>query len=96
MFCTARGVDFDDLVRLSLTTLLRSNKYFDLGDKVTFGKFQGETIETVIRIAPGYVEWALNTIEGMTLSPRALDLLMSISAPDEVPLTRDWDEDPNG
>lgn len=74
-FGQTRGLTLDDIVRVSVTGMMRRSKYYDLDTKVHFGKLAGENMEACIRFDPKYVHWCISNIEGMTLSPRANDLL---------------------
>lgn len=75
-----RGVDVQTLIRVSLRNLAQRTNYYDLGTSLSFGKYRGETMETVIRCDPGYVQWAQKTFEGMELSDACLDLLTEMAA----------------
>jgi predicted DNA-binding protein (UPF0278 family) len=74
-FASGRGVEVATLVRVALSAVIRNGRYYELDTKMMFGKYTGETMETVIRIDPGYIKWCLGKIEGMCLSLDALRLL---------------------
>ena len=74
-FAGKRGLDIGTLVRVALSSVLRTGRFYAPDTKLTFGKYVGETMETVIRLDPGYVRWALDKIEGLCLSPDAEQLL---------------------
>lgn len=71
----ARGSTFDDFVRLQCLRLTKNEKFYDLTDKLTFGKYRGELIETVIRGDPEYMIWCLKNVTGFGLTPEALGIL---------------------
>lgn len=73
-----RGTTFDDFVRLSLRRLVKNEKFYGLGDKFTFGKFEHETIEMVIRTEPTYLVWCLKNVDGFALTIEALELLTTM------------------
>ena len=75
-----RGMDLSTLVRLFLRNMAVKSNYYGLDTALRFGKYNGETVETIIRFDPSYIEWCLKNIEGMHLSEEALDLLVSIFA----------------
>ena len=74
-FAAKRGLDMETLVRVAITSVLRTGRFYALDTKLTFGKYIGETMGTVIRLDPGYVRWALDKIEGLCLSADAEQLL---------------------
>lgn len=75
-----RGVDVQTLIRVSLRNLAQRTNYYDLGTSLSFGKYRGETMETVIRCDPQYVVWAQKTFDGLELSDSCLDLLTEMAA----------------
>lgn len=48
-----------------------------LRTKLNFGKYQGETVGSVISKDPKYVEWCSDSIDGFDLSSNALTRLLS-------------------
>ena len=78
-FAASRGTDVETLIRVATTAMMRAGKYYMLDTKLGFGKYLGETMEAVIRLDPGYVKWAVEKIEGLTLSADALALLDRIT-----------------
>lgn len=77
-FCELRGTTVADLVRISLTRMLRANKYHDLDTPLGFGKYAGERMEAIVRLDPGYVRWALDNIEGLVVGDGVIELLDSM------------------
>lgn len=73
----ARGTTIEDYTRLMLLKV-RDNPLFCLSDTMTFGQFKGESIDTIIRCDPRYVEWLLNVSEGFALTEEALNLLNAV------------------
>ncbi len=43
-----------------------------LTDKMTFGKYRGDTVQEVIDNAPSYIEWALDEVNGFELDDEAM------------------------
>lgn len=74
-FSQSRGIDIESFIRVATTSVMRANRYYDLDTVLCFGKFSGERMETVIRIDPGYVSWAVENITGLCLSDNAQNLL---------------------
>jgi len=83
-FANARGTDIETLVRVAASSLLRTGKWYALDTRLAFGKYIGETMETVIRLDPGYVTWILQKVEGLCISDEAAALLDKILA-EQVP-----------
>jgi len=81
---TSRGITATDLVRIAVKAVLRQTKYYDLQDPLQFGRYYGETLETVARANPSYVDWCLRNIEGFCVSEAALDLLRSLNSRQRV------------
>lgn len=77
-FAKARGATMETLIRVATSTLIRAQRYYELNTKLTFGKYSGETLETVIRLHPEYINWALQNIENFSISDDAAKLLASI------------------
>lgn len=72
------GVDISTLVRVSLHNLAKRGSYYDLSTKMLFGKYASETLETVIRCDPGYINWAMKNVDGFEVSEAGLNLLSEI------------------
>lgn len=73
-----RKLEIDDFIRISLRTVSRRTKFFDIGDKLNFGKYEDEPIETIIRADPTYIVWLARNIEGFLISDKAEELLIEI------------------
>lgn len=73
----ARGTTLDDFVRLQLLRLTKNEKFYDVQDPMTFGKYRDELVGTIIRADPEYMVWCLQNVAGFGLTPQALDLLQS-------------------
>ncbi len=41
-------------------------------DKITFGKYRGDTIKEIIDNAPTYIEWALDEVDWFELDDEAM------------------------
>lgn len=67
-FAASRGLDVESLIRVATTAIMRANRYYDIDTVVTFGKFSGEKMETIVRLDPGYVSWCAEHISGFCLS----------------------------
>lgn len=70
-----RGTDFSSFIRMQLKTLTKHSRFYGLADRYTFGKYDGEYMEAVIRTDPDYVAWCLRTVAGFGLTPEALEVL---------------------
>ena len=74
-FAAARGLTVQDLIRVGCLALLRQGRYHDLTTKLSFGKYAGETVETVVRLDPGYVQWLLANTDKLMVSDGVTALL---------------------
>ena len=74
-FGASRGLDVETLARIALSGLLRAGRFYALDTPLSFGQYAGEKMETVIRLNPGYVRWAIEHVDGMCLSEGAQTLL---------------------
>lgn len=74
-FARSRGTDIETLVRVATATLLRAGRYYALDTVLAFGKYVGETMETVIRLDPGYVHWLQENTDKVCLAEEASLLL---------------------
>ena len=72
---TERGSTFEDWLRLQMKTLVKHSRLYGVNDPISFGKYDGEKMRTIITSDPEYVAWCLRTVAGFTLSPEALQLL---------------------
>lgn len=70
-----RGVTVDALLGVALANIKASRRTLCLGDKMPFGKYLGQPVESVVRCDPRYVEWMARTVESVCLSERAVRLL---------------------
>ena len=77
-FADIRGLTVDDLIRVGSQALLRQGRYHDLSTPLSFGKFAGETVETVVRLDPGYMRWLISNTDKLVVSEAVTDLLDSI------------------
>lgn len=55
-----RELDLDDYICLTLRLMLKNKTVLRLADQMPFGKYAGETVETVCRADPAYVIWLIN------------------------------------
>lgn len=55
--------------------MLRPGEHYVVGDKLTFGKHDGELIEEVVVDHPTYVDWCLDTIEEFEIDEELHQLL---------------------
>ena len=74
-FGASRGLDVETLARIALSGLLRAGRFYALDTPLSFGQYAGEKMETVIRLNPGYVSWAIEHVDGMCLGEGAQTLL---------------------
>lgn len=54
-----RGTDIETFVKLQLRALSIATKILHLEDKIPFGKYTGELLETIIRGDPKYMNWLI-------------------------------------
>lgn len=74
-FAASRGIDLESLIRVATTNVMRASRYYDLDTILVFGKYSGETLETIVRLDPKYVAWAMENITGLCISENAQTLL---------------------
>lgn len=48
-------------------------KFYTLNTKFTFGKFSGKTLEEVLKIQPGYIDWCLINLDHYCLSKHVIE-----------------------
>jgi len=82
-FAKARGLPLHELVRIAVNSFTARSKLYGLKDKLRFGKYYNEALETIIRLDPNYIEWAMGKVEGFTITDKAQDLLNDIQQPPE-------------
>jgi antitoxin component of RelBE/YafQ-DinJ toxin-antitoxin module len=73
-----RGLTMDEVVRLylrSLVTASKRNRALRLDSIIEFGKYNGETVETIVRADPSYVNWLVSTSTKIKFDPEVLELL---------------------
>lgn len=70
-----RGSNLEEWLRLQMKTLVKHSRLYNIDDPISFGKYDGETIRTIIKADPDYITWCLRTVAGFTISPAALELL---------------------
>lgn len=75
----ARGVDVQTLVRVGLRNLVQRTNFYSLCTPLAFGKYRGETMETVVRCDPSYVDWMIKTSTTAEFSEVVLDLLKAVN-----------------
>lgn len=51
---------------------------FDLKNKITFGKYKGQTLNQVINHDPQYVRWAIHTVPWFGISDKAYEKLADV------------------
>lgn len=78
------GAKVEDYICMKLRALATARDcVFDIHDKMPFGKYRGEIIDTVMRVDPQYLNW-LNTVsERFFLKPNAEQLLAVVLAIDD-------------
>jgi len=70
-----RGTSMEQWLKLQMKTLIKHSRLYGLRDKISFGKYDEEFIEDIIRADPSYIAWCLRTVAGFTLTIEALELL---------------------
>src|SRR4051812_22558057 len=76
-----RGLSVENFIRVSLRGALQRNGYVPLRAELTFGKYRGETLETIIRADPEYIRWMLNNSKTFITDEAAIELLEMIVNP---------------
>jgi len=74
-FAGERGTNIETLIRVATSAMVRANRYYTMNTALTFGKYTGEAMETVIRLDPGYVQWCLEKRNGMAIDDECEELL---------------------
>lgn len=74
-FSIARGLTVQAVIRVATTTMMKANRFYDLDTRIAFGKYVGEPMETIIRLDPEYVRWAMENISGLGLTVACQNLL---------------------
>lgn len=74
-FAKSRGTTIQTLISVATTALMKQSKHYDLDTLVAFGKYSGQSMESIIRLDPDYIVWATGSISGLTLSGPAVALL---------------------
>jgi hypothetical protein len=73
-----REVSPSDVARMGIAVMLRVSKPLELHDKMKFGKYSGEILETIIKIDPEYIDWAISKVERFSMTKEAHNLLNSL------------------
>lgn len=60
-------------------------KIYDIQDCFDFGRNKGKTIEELLILNPGYVDWAIRNIDNFALSPEAFEQAKIITAGKKLP-----------
>jgi hypothetical protein len=70
-----QGVDKNTFLRVALRGALQARpKTYGMDDKLTFGRFAGETLGDVLRVDGGYVKWCLDNLPTFSLDDEARQL----------------------
>lgn len=77
------GSTIDDFIRIAIKAHLRVKTVYGLGDKIAFGKYKGETINSLIRNTPKYILWCIDNTEMLSLTPPAQKLLEELLGEDK-------------
>ena len=70
-----RGVDIPTFLKVALRNVSPPAKEYDLKDTLLFGKYNGLTLETVIKCDPKYIRWVSKNVDTFGMSDAACDLL---------------------
>lgn len=73
-----RGLSLSDWAAVMARGYLRMPSEHTLTTPLSFKKWAGETLETVIRLDPGYVRWLKGNVGGFRMDERAEKLLNEI------------------
>jgi hypothetical protein len=74
-----REAPVEDIIRVALQSLTGSIVLYALDDKIGFGKYAQETVETIIRCDPRYILWAITNTERFRLGRAAMALFEEIT-----------------
>ncbi len=59
---------------------MKHSHIFDLTDSLSFGKYKGYALQTILLKQPRYIVWCLENIDGFQMSSRAWDFAVSRDA----------------
>jgi len=76
--CEKRGLEPEQMFRVMLAGFTRRKVYFNVGDELNFGKYNGLRLEEVIRADPRYVRWLLGESSWFQITASAECLLAAI------------------
>jgi uncharacterized protein (DUF3820 family) len=76
-----RGLSVEDFIRIALRGALQRNGFVPLRAEMPFGKYRGETLESIIRADPEYVRWMLSNSTSFSTDEAAIELLEMLSKP---------------
>lgn len=66
IICSSRNTDLDTILMVFLRSFVYSHsrrRILNLGDKMPFGKYQGETLQNIIHTDPGYMDWIVGNTD---------------------------------
>jgi hypothetical protein len=76
-----RGLSLSDFVRASLRAIPVRMMVYSLSTPLQVGKYRGETLDTVIRMNPKYVQWMLNNTDIFKVDADGYALLTELLNP---------------
>ena len=82
-FLAARGLTLDQAVGLYLRAMINTSaraRALRLADVMPFGKYQGEVIETILRVQPDYIAYLVANSTNVRWDPEVLKMLEEISS----------------
>jgi|ERR1700761_6394854 len=68
----------EEFIRLAIRQFMNSAKVYKLHDTLCFGKYYGESLESVIKIDPSYIQWCCDSMSKFGMSQEAHDLLQQV------------------
>ncbi len=75
---TQRGVSLDIIVSVFLRAMVNNvnrGKDLKLDDKITFGKYYGETIYNIVAADPSYLRFMIGADKPIALAPEVIEML---------------------
>lgn len=81
IFLQERGLSLTDFVRMAFRQSMRGYRIYGPNDILRFGKYSGEKLEYVIRMAPDYIAWAKANMANFRITDEAWDLFIELTDP---------------
>jgi hypothetical protein len=79
LFLRERGLTLTDFVRMAFKQSMRGYKVYGPDDILRFGKYNGEKLEYVIRMAPDYILWCRENMPNFRITDEAEQLFIALT-----------------